>query len=356
MTMCTKIVKSLITSVIILLSMSDNISCSSVCESVAPNGIYRGSRIYRFWYLTNKDKKWYFADKLVLYTRVNTSTTHEWQLIVNETSIAVNESTFKSLDKPIINRFDGIFPLESEYTYNCYTTFTDPNSSGSKLITNCQMTNQNPFHENTFDFQYPPNAIIFSPRIVKQTEELNQTIYHMVYDNRNNKCVKLIRIGISDLKLKLWKKKCDECKELKCKRPIFLDQLNQQLHQSLESIVDYGDNSYILLFVINGRPLYCWQLQDHQLNETCKSSKTMSNLLPNCVINEDKYNQTDNTMYVIILIVLVIIAVIFAVIDIVLIRKRYRQQQHIIGQQWSTEEQTIHTMLRKSSTKTQTLL
>ncbi|XP_054159557.1 uncharacterized protein LOC128957769 [Oppia nitens] len=364
MTMCTKIVKSLITLVIIMISMSDNINCSSVCESVAPNGIYRGSCMYRHW----STVKTGHLDQLMLYTRVNTTTTHEWQLIINETTVSVNELTFKSLNTPIVYRFGAIFRFQYlgiriEDSYYCYSTFTDPNGDDSKSdqITKCEIPKQHSNYsilENRFDIQYPANAIIFSPRVVKWTEELDLT-YHMVYDKRNNKCVKLLHIKVNIFKIKLLEMGCNECKEPKCKQPIFLDQLNQQLHQSLESIVDYGSEYYILIFVINGRPLYCWQLQDHLLNETCKSSKTMSNLLPNCVINEDKYNddnQTDNTIYVIILIVLVIIAVIFAVIDIVLIGKRYRQQKYIIGQQWSTEEQTIHTMLRKSSTKTQTLL
>ncbi|XP_054159558.1 uncharacterized protein LOC128957771 [Oppia nitens] len=333
--------------------MSDIISCSSVCESVAPNGIYRGSRMYRHWYMISgkSDKNWYFTEKLVLYTRVNTTTTHQWKLIINETTISVNESTFKSLDTPIINRFDGIFRFrvilslveDHECSYNCYTTFTDPNDNDSKLIINCQLPHHHPEYQNTFDFQYPPNAIIFSPRVVKWTQELDLT-YHMVYDKRNNKCVKLFHYN----DIRLSEMGCNDCKELQCKRPIFLDQLNQQLHQSLESIVDYGNNSYILLFVINGRPLYCWQLQDQQLNETCKSSKTMLKFLPNCFNNTDiiTKDEIDITMYVIILIVLVIIAVIFAVIDIVLIGKRYRQQQCIIGrQQWSTEEQTITTKM-----------
>ncbi|XP_054159556.1 uncharacterized protein LOC128957768 [Oppia nitens] len=182
MTMSTKIAK-VFKAVVILISISDIISCSSLCESLAPNGTYRGSRMYRHWSSVETGH----LDQLMLYTRINTTTTHEWQLIINETTIAVNESTFKSLDTPIVNRFGAIFKFQytvvrEEDSYYCYTTFTDSNST--KLITKCELSKPHSefiVHENTFDFNYSSNSIIFSPRVVKWTQDLDLT-YHMKSD------------------------------------------------------------------------------------------------------------------------------------------------------------------------------
>ncbi|XP_054159554.1 uncharacterized protein LOC128957766 [Oppia nitens] len=231
MTMFAKIIaKLLVIAVITVLLVSDIISCSSVCESVAPNGIYRGSRMYKLWSIVQKDgKELYPIYKLVLYTRVSNTTTHEWQLMFNELDISINESTFKSIDKPIVNRFGGIFAfsvnsITHQDPYDCITSFKYTNDDNNDILeTKCEMTVHSSEFQQNYSIQYPSNAIIFRPKIVKFIDVFN---YHMIYDN---KCIKLFKVQTVGFKILLVEMGCNICNQIQCKAQKFLDQLSNEL-------------------------------------------------------------------------------------------------------------------------------
>ncbi|XP_054156280.1 uncharacterized protein LOC128954707 [Oppia nitens] len=206
----------------LLLSLYEiNCSISSVCKSVAPNGEYLGSRIYRQWYsIETVDNHTKHLSRLVLYTKVSEyKVIHEWHLMVDrqDMTISVNKSTFKSIDKPIVNRFSGLSltgvsgtMLEKPSIYYCditsNTTTISGANKGSYNIDCIAVDNpSDDIKQKTYYMDYnidssgssssssSDNMILISPRVYQTLTFDKIYKYHMVY-NKYDKCRKLIAI------------------------------------------------------------------------------------------------------------------------------------------------------------------
>ena len=122
------------------------------------------------------------------------------------------------------------------------------------------------YHKVNIEYNY--TDMIFAPIV----ENHNYLIYQMVYSKYSG-CQMLFHItreGPKGHKVTPNVIQCDDCNENKCKVPKFLGQLSRDLHQSLESILDYhldGDPYYILWFVIKGKPKYCVTPAEQSLSD-----------------------------------------------------------------------------------------
>ncbi|XP_054153027.1 uncharacterized protein LOC128951776 [Oppia nitens] len=297
---------------LIIVSLAN--SYPNVCDIVVPNGDYRGVRVYRHWISDGFASRAKVTSKLIMYTNGS-----QWELSVDRDDIgdwhiSVDESTYRSYDKHIANRFGGIsfewFDNNRRYhpeAYYCEVSYVHRKHANKSVSmkTDCWT----PKHRDRGMFtdddvhQYNPENIIFSPTVVTAKRDNR---YHIIYD-KLNKTAEILHVNLhyqlppmaEDWLLVYDYRECDNssndshesdeicCHYDKCRRPRFVDLISDQLVDSLDDIVDYEPDGsyYILWFTINGQPMYCLTREGQPLSDQCKSSETLRPFLDHCFTN-----------------------------------------------------------------------